>query len=225
MSLRLKLLEVAERQALNPRCPPAHLQVIRLQMQRLRQELAGNPMVKPDYRNADPATAYPRALAAMRNPAFLKTPKYQEQQAGALRQGAHPHIVEFAEKLVKRGAQMGIPLFPLCIVRSYEDQMSAYVRGASKDSPADGLWPHMAFAVDIIHGKLAYMEKPIIYHAWEIIGHLGKEVANSMDIEIEWGGDWPWRDAAHFELKGWKDIAVSGDKWWSPNGPVGTVER
>lgn len=182
-------------------------------------------MPEPDARNADPATAYPRALDAMRNPGFIKSVRYQEQQTRANRVGAHPHIVEFSDKLVKRGAQLGIPLFPLCIVRTREDQASAYVRGASRDSPEDGLWPHMAFAVDIIHGTLGYMDRPIIFHAWEIVGHLGKEVAASMDIKIEWGGDWKWRDAAHFELKGWKEIAVTGDKWWSPGGSSGTVER
>lgn len=188
-------------------------------------ELKGNPMRNPDYRNADPATAFPRALDAMQNPGFIKSPRYQEQQKRANRVGAHPHIVEFADKLVKRGAQMGIPLFPHCIVRTYEDQMAAYVQGVSRDSPADGLWPHKFAAVDIIHGTLAYMDEPIIYNAWAIIGHLGKEVAHSMGIQIEWGGDWKWRDAAHFELKGWKEIAATGDKWWSPGGSSGTVER
>ena len=182
-------------------------------------------MKAPDYRNADPATAYPRAIDAMRNPAFLKTPKYQEQQTRANRVGAHPHIVEFAEKLVKRGAQLGIPLFPHCVVRTYDEQVAAYTRGLSRDSPADGLWPHKFAAVDIIHGTLAWMDRPVILHAWEIVGHLGQEVANSMDIEIEWGGGWSFRDPAHWELKGWKEIAVTGDKWWSPHGHSATVER
>lgn len=182
-------------------------------------------MLKPDYRNADPATAFPRALDAMRNPGFLKAAKYQEQQMRANRVGAHPHILEFADKVVKRGAALGIPLFPHCIVRTYDEQVAAYTRGMSRDSPADGLWPHRAFAVDIIHGVLGWMDKPIIYNAWAIIGHLGKEVAHSMDIEIEWGGDWKFRDAAHFELKRWRDIAVKGDDHWLPDGPSWTVER
>ena len=163
-------------------------------------------MQQPDYRNFDPATAFPRALDAMRNPAFLETPKYQEQQTRAIRDGAHPHILEFTDKLIGRGAQLGIPLFPHCIVRRYDEQVAAYTRGMSRDSPADGLWPHKAFAVDIIHGVLGWMDNPIIYDAWAIVGHLGKEVAHSMDIDIEWGGDWKWRDAAHFELKGWRDM-------------------
>lgn len=182
-------------------------------------------MKAPDYRNFDPESAYPRALDAMRNPAFLKTARYQEQQTRAIRDGAHPHILDFADKLIKRARGLGIPLFAHCIVRSYDDQMAAYVRGASRDSPEDGLWPHQAFAVDVIHGTLGYMDAPVILNAWAVIGHLGKEVAHSMDIEIEWGGDWKWRDAAHFELKGWKEIAVTGDKHWSPDGQARAVER
>lgn len=182
-------------------------------------------MTSPDYRNFDASTRFPRALEALRNPAFLKTPRYQEQQARAKVDGAHPHIVEFARKLVKRGAQLGIPLFPFVIVRDYEEQMAAYVKGVSKDSPFDGLWPHRFAAVDIIHGVLGYMDRPPIDGAWALIGHLGKEVAHSMSIQVEWGGDWNFYDPAHFELKGWKKIAEKGDKWWFPDGPAGTVER
>ena len=182
-------------------------------------------MKAPDYCNFDPATEFPRALDAMRNPGFVKSPKYQAQQARASRVGAHPHILGFTDKLVRRAAALGVPLFPHCIVRSYDEQISAYTRGMSRDSPADGLWPHMAFAVDIIHGTLGWMDEPIIFNAWAIVGHLGKEVAASMDIDIDWGGDWKFRDAAHFELRGWQEIAVKGDKWWSPDVTSGTVER
>jgi len=169
-------------------------------------------MAAPDLRNADPATAFPRALAAMRNPEFLKTPKYQEQQKRALREGAHPHIVEFADKLVKRFAKMGIPLFPQCIVRTFEEQKAAFERGVSWDSPEDGLWPHKAFAVDIIHGVLGWMEEPEIPHAWELVGHVGKEVALSMGIKIVWGGDWRTKwDPAHFELLNWREMSAVGE--------------
>lgn len=161
-------------------------------------------------------TRYQAALNAMRNPGFLKSPKYQQQQKRAVRDGAHPDILEFERLLVKRCAALGVPVFALCVMRSYDDQMSAYVRGASKDSPADGLWPHMGFAVDIIHGTLGYMDRPVIPNAWAIIKHLAEEVARSMGIEITCGHDWGW-DSAHFELKHWKRIAREGDKHWSPN--------
>lgn len=169
-------------------------------------------MPEPDFRNMDPATRYPRALQAMRNPGFLKTPKYKEQQTRAVTVGADIRICEFADKLVRRAAGMGIPLFPLCIVRTHEDQAAEFVQGNSRDDPSDGMWPHMAYAVDIIHGTLGYMDKPKIPHAWDCIGHLGKEVANSMDLKIVWGGDWKFYDPAHWEIHGWKEHVRLGGR-------------
>ena len=156
----------------------------------------------------------------------MLTPAYNEQQHRANRSGAHPKILEFTDKLVKRCRDLGIPVFPHCIVRTRADQQSAFVLGHSRDSPNDGLWPHRAFAVDIIHSKLGWMEGiPHSREMWLVIGHLGKEVASSMSINIEWGGDWKFYDPSHFELSGWKDIALHGDKLWAPKDMVETVER
>ena len=214
MSLRLQLMELAERQALSRSCPPAHLATIRANKHRLMLELAGNPMPNPVPAKLDPERRFQQTLNAMANRPFLKTPKFQQQQKRALREGAHPHIVEFADKLVARLAKLGIPVFPHCIVRTRDEQASAFVRGVTKDSPEDGLWPHMAFAVDIIHGILAWDMTP---QMWAVIGHIGKEVASSMGIKIVWGGDWKrFPDPAHFELQDWRTIARQGDKFWAP---------
>lgn len=190
------------------------MQAIRRLTQQLQQELAGNPRKPMDYRNADPAQAFPQALEAMRNPGFLQTARYKEQQTRALREGAHDDIREFTVKVVARACKLGVPLFPHCMVRSYEDQASAYARGVSWTPPTRP-YPHRAFAVDIIHGTLGWMDKPLIPHAWEIIGHIGLETARSMGIKITWGGDWngngntadePKYDPAHFELSKWRDL-------------------
>lgn len=161
-------------------------------------------MAEPDLSRIDPATAFPRAIAAMQNPGFLKSAKYQEQQHRANREGAHPRILEFTDKMVKRCAMLSIPVFPHCIVRTEADQASAYVRGVSWDSPDDGMWPHRFAAVDIIHCQYAWMDK--IPHAWDVMGHLGKQVAISMGLQIVWGGDFSAKkhDPAHWELAGWK---------------------
>lgn len=176
-------------------------------------------MAVPPASSIRPATAFQQALAAMRNEAFLKTPKYQEQQQRARRTGAHPKIIEFERKLVKRLAQMGIPVFCPFMVRTYDEQLKLFHAGVSRDSPEDGLWPHMAFAVDIIHGKLGYLDgENEIPNAWPAIGHVGKEVAASMQIKITWGGDWKgFYDPCHFELTDWRKIAREGDRYWSPN--------
>lgn len=165
-----------------------------------------------DYRNADPAQKFPMAIEAMRNAAFLKTPKYQEQQTRAKTLGADIRICEFADKLVRLAASLGVPLFPVQMVRTFDEQASAYARGVSKDSPSDGLWPHMGFAVDIIHGTLGYMDKPHVPYGWDVIGHLGKEVANSLDLKVTWGGDWSFYDPAHWEIADWKDHVTLGGK-------------
>lgn len=171
-----------------------------------------------DLLNADRATLYPRALDAMRNRAFIKSPKYQEQQKRAVRDGAHPLICEFADKMVKRFRELGIPMFPACIIRTQGEQHAMFRAGVSNDRPDDGLWPHMAFAVDIIHGQLGYMDElnkklPV----WALVGHIGKEVAISMGIKIKWGGEFrKLYDPAHFELENWREIALDGDKHWAP---------
>jgi len=165
-------------------------------------------MAEPDLSRIDPATAFPRAIAALQNPGFLKSAKYQEQQHRANREGAHPRILEFTDKFVKRCASLQIPVFPHCIVRTEEDQQSAYARGVSWDSPSDGLWPHRFAAVDIIHSQYAWMDK--IPNAWILMGHIGKEVARSMSLGIAWGGDFSPRkhDPAHWELLGWRQMSA-----------------
>lgn len=192
---------------------PHRLQEVREARERLAAELAGNKMVEPDLSRIDPATKFPRAIAAMQNPGFIKSAKYTEQQHRARREGAHPLILEFADKLVKRLGMLNIPVFPHCIVRTEEEQQAAYALGVSWDSPADGLWPHRFGAVDIIHSQFAWMDKPVIPHAWDVIGHVGKQVAISMGLKVVWGGDFPpgKYDPAHWELASWRQWRRNAD--------------
>nr|QJB21575.1 MAG: hypothetical protein [Microvirus sp.] len=184
-----------------------------------------------DFRNVPQREAYPAALRAMRNPDFLKTPKYQEQLHRAKREGADERIVEFSRKLIARCGGLGIPMFVHTMVRTYDDQLSAVVRGVSNDWPNDGLWPHRFAAVDIIHGKLGWMDKPAIPHAWDVIGHIGKEVAKSMNLDVTWGGDFKrLYDPAHWELTGWREMLPPDERPHKPKKagdlPVGmTVEK
>ncbi|QRM46013.1 hypothetical protein [Rhizobium sp. BG4] len=176
-------------------------------------------MMVPDLTNVDPATKFPRAIAAMQNAGFLKSARYTEQQHRANREGAHPFILEFADKTVKRLGMLGIPFFPHCIVRTEEEQRQAVQSGVSWDSPDDGLWPHRFGAVDLIHGVLGWMDKPAIPYAWDVVGHVGKQVAISMGLKIVWGGDFPPRkyDPAHFEMAGWRNWRKNADGTFALN--------
>lgn len=158
----------------------------------------------PLNKSLNPQDRFPQAIEAMRYKAFLDTVKYRDQQLRANREGADPLIIEFSQKLVRAGARMGIPLYAHCIVRTVEDQQAAYALGRSRNDGSKP-YPHRAFAVDIIHGVYGWMDNPKIDHAWDVIGHLGFNVASSMSIDIEWGGGWTFYDPAHFELKDWRD--------------------
>lgn len=141
------------------------------------------------------------ALAGLVDRTFLRSQRFQQQQMRAVTTGAHPKILLFSAKLVKKMAAMGVPMFPHTIVRTYAHQLIEFREGNSKDSPFDGVWPHRRHAVDIIHGTRAWALTP---KQWALVGHVGKELAKDNSIKVEWGGDWSFYDPAHWELVGWK---------------------
>lgn len=149
------------------------------------------------------------ALAGLVDREFLKTQRYQQQQHRANRNGAHPKIILFEAKLRRKLADMGVPMFCHTMVRTREQQQIEYNEGTSKDSPADGLWPHRKHAIDMVHSTRAWSLTP---KQWQCIGHVGFEVAKANNIAIVWGGDDPgvndsfnW-DPAHWELAKWKTL-------------------
>lgn len=143
-----------------------------------------------------------KALHGIRNARFLGSQAYQEQQWRALREGAHPEIVEFERVFIKRMAKLGVPMFAHNMVRTLADQKAKYVQGFSKN---DGRrpYPHRGFAVDIVHSIDAWnLSEP----EWALVGHVGKEVAQLKGIKVTWGGDWKYYDPAHWELTEWKAL-------------------
>lgn len=119
----------------------------------------------------------------------------------AKRKGASPQILEFEQALIKKLASLQVPVFAHCVIRERDEQEAAYFRGNSK--ARFGQSPHnYGMAVDIIHSIKGW---EIPNQSWEIIGHVGKEVAKAHGIKIVWGGDFKslW-DPAHWELADWK---------------------
>ena len=140
-------------------------------------------------------------LHAMTDTAFLRSETYQRQQWRADRKGLHPALVEFEPLLVRRMASLGVPMFCHCAVRSQEAQLKAFADGVSR--LRDG--PHMhGLAVDIVHGVKAWN---LSRKQWDLVGHVGKELAAQRGLKLEWGGNWrdPW-DPAHWQVKGWQAL-------------------
>lgn len=148
----------------------------------------------------EPAT-YSEALRGLVNREYLQSQNQQQQQWRANRNGAHSQILEFERVLVGRLSKLGVPVFAHCVVRTQSEQQRLFDEGKSKDSPRDGLWPHRAHAVDIVHSVRAW---GLTKKEWAIIGHIGKETAKSIGVKVDWGGDWRFYDPAHWQLSGWK---------------------
>lgn len=143
---------------------------------------------------------------------FCNSPKFVDQQGRASRRGALPEILEFERKLVKRARKLGVPLFAHCVVRSPADQNAAYVTGVSRAKAGES--PHnFGCAVDLIHGTKGW---ELSRKQWDVIGHLGNELARSLGLAVTWGGDWDFYDPAHWELTDWKRVvatARAGGVW------------
>lgn len=174
--------------------------------------------------NASPIPkTYAKALEGLRDPGFLTLPKWQEQQWKANKDGAHVRLVggwEWTENVredgtqiwrehrgfvpvfIRRMQQLGVPMYAHCIVRTEAEQQKLFDAGKSKDSPADGIWPHKAWAADIVHSTKHWDMTPM---QWKLIGHIGKEVAHSLQVKVTWGGDWSFYDPAHWELADWRE--------------------
>lgn len=150
-----------------------------------------------------PAT-FKAALEAMQNKAVLSSERYQKQQWQAVRIGAHPDIVEFERVFVMRARKLLVPLFAHNMVRTREHQRRLFLDGVSKNDGSRP-YPHRAFAVDVVHSVDAWNLSDM---EWSCLGHIGKEVAASKGIAIEWGGDWKFYDPAHWELVGWRNGVV-----------------
>lgn len=144
---------------------------------------------------------FQEALRGLLDRDYCASIQWEKQQQRANREGAHEKIVEFERTLVRRAAKLGLPLYAHCVVRTSDEQLRLFVEGKSKDSPDDGFWPHRRHAVDIVHGQKHWN---MTRKQWAMVGVLGKEVADSLGIKVEWGGDWRFYDPAHWQLKGWR---------------------
>lgn len=147
-------------------------------------------------------TAYAEDLRGIVDRGFTFGKRYGDQQGRADRRGADPRILEFERKMVRVTFKLGIPIFAHCVVRGQDEQNRLFVKGFSK-----ARWPDSAHnrgaAVDLVHGTLAW---DLTLKQWDILGHLGKEAAASLSLDVTWGGDWKFYDPAHWELKGWSSL-------------------
>ncbi|SEQ49391.1 D-alanyl-D-alanine carboxypeptidase [Devosia sp. YR412] len=136
---------------------------------------------------------------------FLASSRYQEQQWRANRTGAHPDILEFEKRFIRRMAKLDVPMFASEVIRSSQRQEDLYALGHSKARA--GQSPHgYGCAVDLVHSVHGWN---LDRKAWEVIGHVGQEIVTQAGLAIvslAWGGDWKFYDPAHWEIADWRMV-------------------
>ena len=144
------------------------------------------------------------ALRAIQDQPFMLSTAYGDQLGRPLREGAHEKIRLFENRMITRMQNLLVPMYCHCMVRTLAEQRGAFVRGNSKNDGSKP-YPHMAWAVDIVHGVKQW---DLSRESWALIGHIGKEVSTQNGIRIVWGGDFKSiYDPAHWELKDWRGLA------------------
>ncbi|MBB4952251.1 hypothetical protein H4S14_000293 [Agrobacterium vitis] len=160
---------------------------------------------KPEFISPPDGEKYSAELRGMIDRSFIASDRHKGQHNRADRSRVHPEIVEFERVFIKRMAKLGVPMFAHCVYRSDTEQQRLYVRGNSRAKP--GQSPHAyGFAVDLVHGTKAW---DLTRKQWDLVGHVGKEVAASLGLHVVWGGDWSFYDPAHWELAGWRSLPRS----------------
>lgn len=194
---------------------------VRAAVERMRAERAADPraVVRRDFPAAPPplphekletldeplhVAGYKAAMAELRDQRFCRTVRYQQQQMRAQREYAHPDLLEFNDRFVRKARKLNIPVYSHCIWRSADEQTRLYVQGRSKARAGQSPHNH-GLATDLVHGVLGWN---LSREAWNVLGHIGKEISVQASIPVTWGGDWKFYDPAHWELKEWKQMRV-----------------
>lgn len=141
---------------------------------------------------------------------WLQTATYKRHMGDVDWAKTHPDIKAFAIRFIKECETRGIPMQVFELYRSHERQENLKAQGRS--NAGAGKSPHQyGCAVDIISSRHGWNYTD---RQWELIGVIGREVARKMNLKIVWGGDWDGDgdiydnrlfDAAHWELKDWRD--------------------
>lgn len=113
--------------------------------------------------------------------------------------GVHPDLI----KVVLRAAAIcDQPFVVFEGLRTVEREKSLIAKGVSKLTnpfncrhvPTNG-YGHAVDLVPLKNGQPVW-EWPLIYP----IARAMKAAASELHIQITWGGDWKWKDGAHYEL-------------------------
>ena len=140
----------------------------------------------------------PKRIAA--GPTFMTSDMMLRYHQRANWNNTDSKIQLFAAYLIEALRRRNIPMYAHTAFRDELTQNKHKANGTSRLSYPEA--PHCkGKAVDIVHGKYHW---GLTRQEWAMIGKIGKDIAQKLNLDITWGGDWKFYDPAHWELKGWK---------------------
>lgn len=93
-------------------------------------------------------------------------------------------IKDFERAFIKKLQKLDIPAFCSSMLRTQEEQIQLYVTGQSPDMPGHSAH-EIGQACDIYHADYG---PSLPTKCWEILGHIGEEIAVSQGTGVLWGG-------------------------------------
>lgn len=121
----------------------------------------------------------------------MNTFKFSQRSLGKL-QGVNPNLISVAYRALEISSiDFGITEG----VRTMQRQKALYLQGKSKTLTSRHLTGH---AIDVIAYPTSTGSWDFSYY--EIIAKAFKQAALELNINIEWGGDWNFKDGVHFQL-------------------------
>lgn len=122
----------------------------------------------------------------------------------AIRVGCHPDVIAFARRMVRRMREVDIPFMAQTMLRSQAAHRHLLKRGVTDVAVEDAAHCY-GMAVDLVHARQHLM---LPAKCWQLVGHVGKEVALQLGVEMIWHGSCdaakPY-DPAHWELADWQN--------------------
>lgn len=111
--------------------------------------------------------------------------------------GVHPDLVRVVERAIT------VTLVDFSVVegvRTLAKQMEYFKKGKSMTMRSRHLTGH---AVDLAPWMMVNGVMTIDWESdagWEALADAMKSSAYALSVPVEWGGDWKWRDAPHWQL-------------------------
>ena len=106
--------------------------------------------------------------------------------------GVHPDLVAVMKLAIQRSP---IDFTVLEGTRTLERQKKLVASGASKTLNSRHLSGHAIDVAPLVGGKVSW-DWPVYYRLEPVI----KAAAAELGVEIEWGGDWSFKDGPHWQL-------------------------